>query len=238
MSRPHNNSFNIVYVGNDDGVVVTIENSMRNNEKVSISRYLEGENTTTADIVIVDCRQKDLAQLRLRLRADFWDATFLALVAEASLDRRAIFNNDYQDYLLWPLIVVEVQRRLSSCISLFETGRESRAFSLDPFVQRAARAMTAQIAEQITLTDLARQLGSNRNRLAAAFKREFGCGPMAWLRQQRMTAAANQLHHSERPVIEVSISVGYENSDNFSTAFKRHFGLSPQAYRKKVRNQR
>jgi len=40
------------------------------------------------------------------------------------------------------------------------------------------------------------------------------------------------LRHSEKPLVEVACSIGYESEAAFNKAFKRSSGVAPDAYRR------
>nr|WP_289624331.1 AraC family transcriptional regulator [Sinorhizobium sp. 7-81] len=183
-------------------------------------------------IVIVDCRElEEHKHARVSLSSELVQ---LALVAEGSLDRRAVFSNGYSDYLLWPLIEEEVLSRLTACVAEIARRSAPPFFSADALVQDSCVLLAQRIDQQITLSKLARTVGTNKTTLVNRFEASFGCGPMTWLRHYRMTLAAARLRSGHESVATVAASLGYENSNNFSTAFKAFHGLSPLRYRKMV----
>ncbi|WEX79312.1 AraC family transcriptional regulator (plasmid) [Sinorhizobium numidicum] len=185
-----------------------------------------------AQIVIVDCR--DQAQNKYGRAKLSSELVQLALVAEGSLDRRAVFSNGYSDYLLWPPVEREVLSRLAACLAEIARRSARPFFSADPLVQDSCDLLTQRVDQQITLSNLARTLGTNKTTLVNRFEASFNCGPMTWLRHYRMTLAAARLRSGHESVANVAESLGYENSNNFSTAFKAFHGLSPLRYRKMV----
>ncbi|WP_083854370.1 AraC family transcriptional regulator, partial [Sinorhizobium sp. CCBAU 05631] len=158
----------------------------------------------------------------------------LALVAEGSLDRRAVYSKGYFDYLLWPPIEQELLSRLAACTAEIARRSAPPFFSADPMVQDSCDLLAQQVDQKITLSKLARMIGTNRTTLVNRFEASFNCGPMTWLRHYRMTLAAGSLRNGHESVATVAESLGYENSNNFSTAFKAFHGLSPLRYRKMV----
>ncbi|THV25397.1 helix-turn-helix transcriptional regulator [Peteryoungia ipomoeae] len=88
------------------------------------------------------------------------------------------------------------------------------------------------------LDELARQVGTNRNTLAKAFRQVLEAGVHEWFRETRLNHAAALLTETDRPIQQIGFDVGFDNAANFSTAFRLHHGHSPREYRELVRNQK
>ena len=81
---------------------------------------------------------------------------------------------------------------------------------------------------------MSRKLCTNRNKLNKEFKAYFGVTPFKWLREARLNKASQLLKETALPVSQISVQVGYCDSNNFSTAFRREFQKSPYCYRKET----
>ena len=88
-----------------------------------------------------------------------------------------------------------------------------------------------KIGQKHTLDGLSRELLTNRNTLAKAFKNTLGLGVFEWLRQQRIKKATSLLRNTTMCIQAISYEVGYNDPANFSTAFKKATGISPKKYR-------
>ena len=66
------------------------------------------------------------------------------------------------------------------------------------------------------------------------FKSVFGNSIYAWLRSQRMSAAAKRLRETDDRIADVAGAVGYENASKFAEAFRACMGKSPNEYRKQT----
>lgn len=89
--------------------------------------------------------------------------------------------------------------------------------------------MRAHCHQPLAMDDLEQRLHYSRRSLQLAFQRRFGCGPMQWLRQQRLAAAHERLHNP-LPTDNVSIiaqAFGYSNLASFSREFNRYYGYKP-----------
>lgn len=70
----------------------------------------------------------------------------------------------------------------------------------------------------------------SRSAFAARFRDIVAVPPMTYLTRWRMLLAGDRLTHSELPISEIALSVGYESESAFSTAFKRVMGCAPRRF--------
>lgn len=71
--------------------------------------------------------------------------------------------------------------------------------------------------------------------LSRMIKKHFDRTPTEWINEMRLKYAGNLLIHTDQPVIDVSMEVGYQNLSHFYHRFKKYFGSSPAQYRKQHR---
>jgi AraC-like DNA-binding protein len=77
---------------------------------------------------------------------------------------------------------------------------------------------------------LARRLGVSRITLDRVLVRSTGRTAAAWIRAERLRAAAEMLRHHGRPFAEVGPSCGFADPDSFARAFRRQYGCTPRAW--------
>ena len=89
--------------------------------------------------------------------------------------------------------------------------------------------MRAHLDEPINLTALEQRSGYSRRSLQLAFQQRFGCGPMQWIRRQRLEQARWALLHPEPhdSVGSIASRYGFRRLSLFSRDFASHFGLRP-----------
>ena len=68
---------------------------------------------------------------------------------------------------------------------------------------------------------------------AKIFKESYGMSVGDYCLQVRMSHAAELLTHSELPVKEIALAVGYQNENYVYTLFRKHTGVTPVEFRKK-----
>jgi AraC-like DNA-binding protein len=99
--------------------------------------------------------------------------------------------------------------------------------------RRLAKVLTAvrtQPDHEWTLSELSREAGMSRSTFAARFHEVLAVSPMKFLRDLRMTRAAEALAAGRLTVKEAARRTGYTSASAFSVAFKRKFGAPPHGY--------
>jgi len=94
--------------------------------------------------------------------------------------------------------------------------------SLDPGINPAA----------VTLDELAGIAGLSKFHFLRQFSQVVGITPGAYLRTLRLCHAARMLRTTDRPILDIALSVGFADHPSFSRAFARHMGMTPSEYQK------
>ena len=85
--------------------------------------------------------------------------------------------------------------------------------------------------EDIKIEQLAQRLSIDRTYLHRLFINELDMSPKDYLTKVRIRKAQELLQQSDLPIKIISVSVGYENTQQFSRIFKQNIGVSPNKYR-------
>ncbi|MFD9444702.1 AraC family transcriptional regulator [Streptomyces sp. NPDC060006] len=101
----------------------------------------------------------------------------------------------------------------------------------DPVVGPVLRLLHTDPAHHWTLPALAAKTGVSRAHLSRRFNALVGQPPMTYLRQRRLTLAADLLREPDTTLAVVAARVGFANAFALSTAFKKEHGISPNEYR-------
>ena len=176
------------------------------------------------------------------------------MLSDGGTQRAAVFQAGFRDYIGYPFVAAEIEVRLGGIgAARLASAEQFVPKTNDPAAEHGFPQLTEPTARDVALVTatcaflqkdlavhrdldgLARRMGTNRNALARAFKHVLGKGAYAWLREQRMIAAARLLEATDLSIQEISFDVGYEEPGNFSTAFKHLYGVSPRSYRQLVR---
>lgn len=87
-----------------------------------------------------------------------------------------------------------------------------------------------------TIAVLAEALGYSVSHLRAVFRHRLGVSLGRYIRESRLSQAAQMLQETRLSVTEISERTGFESLYAFSRAFKNTYSLSPKAYSKRVGN--
>lgn len=95
----------------------------------------------------------------------------------------------------------------------------------------ALRVMHGDIARPWTVAQLASAAGMSRAAFSAAFARQVGQPPLAYLRAWRLTLARAALTLGEADIASIGAKLGYTSQSAFTYAFRRAFGVTPKYLR-------
>jgi AraC family transcriptional regulator len=101
-------------------------------------------------------------------------------------------------------------------------------------MRRVSDYMHAHLAEDISLTDLARVACLSRFHLIRLFKHVYGETPYQRLTRLRIEHARRLLATSGSQISQVAHDCGFTSQTHFAAAFRRLSGLSPRAYRQSL----
>jgi AraC family transcriptional regulator len=101
----------------------------------------------------------------------------------------------------------------------------------DRQIARVLEYMSAHLADDLTLRELAAEACISVNHFVRRFRERTGATPFAYLTGLRIEAAKRMLATTEIAISKIALSCGYANPGAFSSAFQRHVGSSPRAFR-------
>ncbi|MFN9694863.1 MAG: helix-turn-helix domain-containing protein [Synechococcaceae cyanobacterium] len=118
-------------------------------------------------------------------------------------------------------------------------GRVPRSAQRERHFEELLEWIRAHLSESIRLTALEQRSGYSRRSLQLAFQQRFGCGPMQWVRRQRLEQVRQALLQPSASdnVSEIASRHGFRNLSMFSRDFSAHFGLRPSELLRDARRQ-
>lgn len=117
-------------------------------------------------------------------------------------------------------------------IRAFEETPENLPTPLDPRIQATCQFIAKNLAEDVSLDDIARHVCLSPSRLAHLFREQMGMNILRWREDQRITLAKQLLLSTRTPVSTVAGKVGYDDQLYFSRVFRKRVGVSPSGFRK------
>lgn len=85
--------------------------------------------------------------------------------------------------------------------------------------------------EDLTIAQIAADVGVHSVHLARSFRRHFGCTPGEFARFRRLERSLALLLNAQLSLAEVALASGFADQSHFTRAFARCFGLPPGEYR-------
>ncbi len=112
---------------------------------------------------------------------------------------------------------------------LDSAGRREAPLSLE--MQQVCRFIQENLAEPLTVRQLARLVYLSQSRLKARFKAEVGMPPADFIMRQRVERAKAMLAAPETTIAEIAFALGFSTPQYFATVFRRYTGETPSRFR-------
>jgi AraC family transcriptional regulator len=118
---------------------------------------------------------------------------------------------------------------------VIRSSRPDRGSRRPAWLAQTREVLHAHFADNLSLAQLADQVGVHPVHLARTFKHFHKCTIGDYVRNLRIEFAERELTSSDRPLAEIALMAGFCAQSHFSTVFKCHTGLTPAKYRGAVR---
>ncbi|MBD8034034.1 AraC family transcriptional regulator [Solibacillus ferritrahens] len=99
-------------------------------------------------------------------------------------------------------------------------------------VDQAITFMTEHYTSQISIAEIAEEVGCDRRRLAYLFDKQTGMSPIQFLTEFRLKHAKELLRTTSIPIKDIAELVGYQDAFYFCRVFKKQYDQTPTNYRK------
>jgi AraC family transcriptional regulator len=86
------------------------------------------------------------------------------------------------------------------------------------------------LAEDVSLSDLAELAGMSAHHFAELFKRSMSCTPHRYVLQEKIKRAKIALRDPKCTVLDVAVLSGFPNPSHFARVFRRFVGVSPSQF--------
>lgn len=99
-------------------------------------------------------------------------------------------------------------------------------------IREALEYIEKHYMETIRLEDIADAVNLNPAYFSTIFKKETGENFLDYVHLYRINIAKDMLRNHNRSIIDIAMSVGYNDAKYFSKVFKKYIGIKPSDYRK------
>ncbi|MCG2582921.1 DNA-binding response regulator [Massilia sp. TS11] len=136
------------------------------------------------------------------------------------------------DYITKPFTPAEVSARVRIHLGLMpKPAAATAAPDEHPLVLAAKTYIRDHIGDLPPLADIARAIGTYREKLSKVFREQTGMTVFAFIRDERIQHACRLLGSSDLDIVDIALSLNFSSAGNFSTAFRLKMGMTPSAYR-------
>lgn len=100
-----------------------------------------------------------------------------------------------------------------------------------PFVNHAIKYIEKNYVHEISIDDICKELNVNKCYFCSVFKKEVGSTFINYLNNYKIEKSKELLKNPNISLLDVSLSVGYNNQSYFSTVFKKITSKTPLEFR-------
>jgi AraC-like DNA-binding protein len=98
-------------------------------------------------------------------------------------------------------------------------------------VEAARDVIARRFKDNLSLSEVAREVESSVFHLARVFKTRTGFSLHAYRNQLRLRAALERLAEPGVDLIDIALDLGFSSHSHFTETFRRSFGKTPSAVR-------
>ena len=101
----------------------------------------------------------------------------------------------------------------------------------DRRIVRVLEYIEAHLGERLSLDVLAEEAAVSKFHFASVFSKSVGATPHRHVQHLRMEAAAGMLRDTDKSVLDIALTCGFQSASHFAATFRSHFAQSPSEYR-------
>lgn len=125
----------------------------------------------------------------------------------------------------------EMLQQLRDLLRESHAGEEdNKAFTNAAFM-KLMKYIDDNYRNEISLTSAAQMLHMNANYVSQLFKRESGITFVRYITQKRLEDAKKLLVTTQKPLTDIALDVGFNDTFHFVKTFKKFIGMTPGQYR-------
>jgi AraC family transcriptional regulator len=141
----------------------------------------------------------------------------------------------HADPLIAELLLNATCLRLAKRYAVSKLNLAPRTGGLPPMrLKRVFSYIEANLDTATTLSELSRVADMSLYYFAVLFKQSTNLSPHQYVLRQRIERAKQLLRETKTSVLEISLSLGFEQPNNFARTFRRLTGTSPTNYRRNL----
>lgn len=173
-----------------------------------------------------DCELKELTDENLII--PITDELFSILMNLERKDITGTANRIYLKAKVMELMAIQMENYKNKEANMIKMDGDKTLKKLYSVKQ----IIKSNLHKNLSLKQLANEVGVNGNTLNKEFIRVFGCSVNSFSIAEKMNSAKDMLENTQKMVYQIAEEVGYKNATHFTAAFKRKFNTTPKQFRK------
>lgn len=136
---------------------------------------------------------------------------------------------------------LDLARRVSGRQASNDAGAGAPGADSDPdavIVAAVKRLIADNLATLPGLAEIARSVGTYREKLSQIFREQTGMTVFAFIREARLRRGEALLRDTDMDVQDIALLIGFNNAGNFATAFRERNGVTPSAFRASIQQRK
>ncbi|MGE9551332.1 superoxide response transcriptional regulator SoxS [Erwinia amylovora] len=105
----------------------------------------------------------------------------------------------------------------------------------DDIIHTLTDWIESNLDKTLSIDEVAAKSGYSKWHLQRMFRTVTRQTLGGYIRERRLTLAAEALRQTQRPVFDIAMQYGYDSQQTFSRVFRRQFSQTPTAYRHTMR---
>lgn len=101
---------------------------------------------------------------------------------------------------------------------------------MESTVEQIKKYVKEHLHQQITLNDIAKQIGYSKYHTSRIFKNETGAALFEYIRKERLLAAAHALRNTDKKVLDIAFDFMFDSHEGFTRSFSNCFGINPKRF--------
>jgi AraC family transcriptional regulator len=175
--------------------------------------------------------QMGIAPSQVELR-DHFHVSDPILESIAERFREVVTGQRPKDSLYLQTIVQTLSVHLLREYSTASPSDEQEAGALSRSrLHRVQRYIWRHLADNLSLDDLADEVGISKYHFSRRFKKRTGQSPYQFVIYERVRAARQQIRETTQSLAQIALNTGFSSQSHFTRTFKQHVGVTPGQYR-------
>jgi AraC family transcriptional regulator len=155
---------------------------------------------------------------------------YIALALKSELDAGCPSGRVYGD----GLAVALAARLLGRYSAQVTTSHNCNVLLPGYTLHRVTNYIEENLTKDLTLAEIAEVAHMSPHYFSRVFRKSTGTPPHRYVIDRRIEKAKTLLSDKHLPLVEVGLSVGFQNQSHFTTLFHKRTGLTPKVYRSRI----